>query len=38
MSNKTAKRQDSNRTEKARAISIQRRNIRATYSKNGGRY
>lgn len=32
------KRQDSNRTDKARALSISRRTIRANYSKNGGRF
>lgn len=34
----TKKRQDSNRTGKAKAISIQRRTIRSAYSKNGGRF
>lgn len=32
------KRQDSNRTGKAKAISIQRRNVRRAYAKNGGRF
>lgn len=38
MSNKTVKRADSNRTGKAKAISIQRRSIRSAYAKNGGRF
>lgn len=32
------KRQDSNRTDKAKKITIERKNIRRTYSKNGGRF
>lgn len=32
------KRQDSNRTGKAKAISIQRRETRRVYAKNGGRF
>ena len=32
------KRQDSNRTGKAKAVSIQRRTIRSVYAKNGGRF
>lgn len=32
------KRQDSNRTEKSKAISIERRNVRRAYAKNGGRF
>jgi hypothetical protein len=32
------KRQDSNRTDKAKAISVSRRNIRSTHAKNGGRF
>jgi hypothetical protein len=35
---KKAKRQDSNRTAKAKAISIARRETRVTYAKNGGRF
>ena len=34
----TKKRQDSNRTGKAKAISIQRRETRRVYAKNGGRF
>lgn len=32
------KRQDSNRTGKAKAVSVERRNIRRAYAKNGGRF
>jgi hypothetical protein len=32
------KRQDSNRTEKSKKLSIERKNIRRTYAKNGGRF
>jgi hypothetical protein len=32
------KRQDSNRTKKAKQITIERKNIRSNYSKNGGRF
>ena len=32
------KRQDSNRTAKAKRITIERKNIRRVYSKNGGRF
>jgi hypothetical protein len=32
------KRQDSNRTKKAKQITIQRKEIRRVYSKNGGRF
>ena len=38
MSNKTVKRADSNRTDKAKQKAIQRRIIRSTYAQNGGRY
>jgi hypothetical protein len=33
-----SKRVDSKRTEKSRIIAIERRNIRRSYAKNGGRY
>lgn len=32
------KRQDSNRTGRAKAISIERRSIRSAHAKNGGRF
>lgn len=35
---KKVKRQDSNRTDKAKAISIERRNIRKNIARNGGRF
>lgn len=38
MATKTVKRADSNRTDKAKQIAIQRRIIRSTYAQNGGRY
>lgn len=38
MSKTLKKRQDSNRTDKAKALSIQRREIRSSYRKNGGRF
>lgn len=34
----TKKRADSNRTEKSKKLSIERRNVRRTYAKNGGRF
>ena len=38
MANTNVKRADSNRTEKAKQLAIQRRIIRSTYAQNGGRY
>lgn len=38
MSKSVKKRVDSNRTDKAKQIAIQRRIIRSTYAQNGGRY
>lgn len=38
MANKTVKRADSTRTEKAKLKAIERRIIRSTYAQNGGRY
>ena len=35
---KPRKRADSTRTAQARAVSIARREVRATYAKNGGRF
>lgn len=35
---KSVKRADSNRTEKSKKLSIERRNIRSAYAKNGGRF
>lgn len=34
----TKKRVDSNRTEKSKKLAIERRNLRRTYAKNGGRF
>lgn len=38
MSNKTVKRADSNRTDKAKKIAIERRIVRSVYKQNGGRF
>jgi hypothetical protein len=38
MANKTVKRADSNRTDKAKLQAILRRQIRSSYAQNGGRF
>jgi hypothetical protein len=38
MSKTLKKRVDSNRTKKAKALAVERREIRSSYKKNGGRF
>ena len=38
MSDKSVKRVDSNRTDKAKQVAIARRVIRSQYKRNGGRF